>query len=178
MGEIKSTLDIVMEKTKHLTLSEEEKKTRDLAEVRSSVKGLVQKYEDMILDKAQLEEEIRRLQADRGMDTNPILLDDIFERLDLGGDNGPLLELLGDLLGLDTQKLSTLFADYRDAVQTQIQAGMAEKKSTLSEKYGVSGSAVVPNLAADAEWQQRVLEIQEKYDKILAGEKRSLSESL
>ena len=44
MGEIKSTLDIIMEKTKGLTMSEEERTSFKEKELTGKVKGLVQKY--------------------------------------------------------------------------------------------------------------------------------------
>ena len=55
MGEIKSTLDLVMEKTRHLTLSREEKEEQKRVEVNKRLKGLVQKYQDNLLKKDRLE---------------------------------------------------------------------------------------------------------------------------
>ena len=54
MGEIKSTLDLVMERTKNLSLSDEEKQAQKQKEVESRIRGLLQKYLDGWLDKNQL----------------------------------------------------------------------------------------------------------------------------
>ena len=54
MGEIKSTLDLVLEKTKNLTLSSEEKESQKQKEVENRIKGMVQKYQDGILSINQL----------------------------------------------------------------------------------------------------------------------------
>jgi hypothetical protein len=54
MGEIKSTLDLVLEKTKNLTLSSEEKETQKRKEIENRIKGMVQKYQDGILSQNQL----------------------------------------------------------------------------------------------------------------------------
>ena len=51
MGEIKSTLDLVMEKTRHLTLSQKEKEEQKQIEVNKRLKGLLQKYQDNLLRK-------------------------------------------------------------------------------------------------------------------------------
>lgn len=48
MGEIKSTLDIVMEKTKHLSMTHEEKLANEKEEVQAAVRGLAQKYNESI----------------------------------------------------------------------------------------------------------------------------------
>jgi hypothetical protein len=58
MGEIKSTIDLVMEKTRHLTLSREEKDAQKKVEVHKRLKGLVQKYQDNLLRKDRLEKEL------------------------------------------------------------------------------------------------------------------------
>ena len=50
MGEIKSTLDIIMEKTKGLTMTEEEKTAFKSKEMEGKVKGALQKFLDGILD--------------------------------------------------------------------------------------------------------------------------------
>ena len=46
MGEIKSTLDLVLEKTKNLNLSSEEKQEQKQKEVENRIKGMMQKYQD------------------------------------------------------------------------------------------------------------------------------------
>ncbi len=47
MGEIKSTLDLVMDKTRHLTLSDEEKQEQKEKEFKKNLKGPTQKFQDI-----------------------------------------------------------------------------------------------------------------------------------
>ena len=54
VAEIKSTLDLVMEKTRNLTLSSEEKQAQKQIDVENRIKGLVQKFEDGLLTGNQL----------------------------------------------------------------------------------------------------------------------------
>jgi hypothetical protein len=49
MGEIKSTLDLVMERTRNLTLSMEEKEGQQNADIKKRLTALAQKYEDQII---------------------------------------------------------------------------------------------------------------------------------
>jgi len=83
MGEIKSTLDLVMEKTRHLTLSPEEKDAQTKVEVHKRLKGLVQKYQDNLLRKDGLEKELDILK--KTYDMNVIC--DLQERLPLFNPN-------------------------------------------------------------------------------------------
>ena len=62
MGEIKSTLDLVLEKTKNLTLSSEEKAEQKQKEIENRIKGMMQKYQDGVLFSEQLKIDYQKLQ--------------------------------------------------------------------------------------------------------------------
>ena len=49
MAEIKSTLDLVLERTKNLTLTEEEKKSLQRKELEGKIRGWGQKYLDGLM---------------------------------------------------------------------------------------------------------------------------------
>ena len=51
MAEIKSTLDLVMEKTKHLSLNDEEKLTQTNSAMEKRVSGVLKKCQDQILSR-------------------------------------------------------------------------------------------------------------------------------
>ena len=174
MGEIKSTLDIVMEKTKHLTLSDEEKQAQSQSAVKNRVKGMVQKFQDLVLREEQLKKAIASLQDTTDADIGQIVLDEIYQQLDPARDNGPLLGLLNTLFGTDTAELASLFETYRDEIRHLTEAGMADRKKALAEAQFISGSAVVPHLEADSNWQKEAQGIHQKYKAIMAGKKSDL----
>jgi hypothetical protein len=60
MGEIRSTLDIIMEKTEGLTISEEEKRAFQKSEIEVKVRGLLQRFIDGILDIERLAGEVEK----------------------------------------------------------------------------------------------------------------------
>ncbi len=93
MGEIKSTLDLVMEKTRHLTLSQKEKEEQKQIEVNKRLKGLLQKYQDNILRKEQLRQELDSLRKTFDLNTNEMLSHILLDGLKLGRNNKSLLEL-------------------------------------------------------------------------------------
>ena len=62
MGEIKSTLEIIMEKTKDLTLTEEEKKEFKQKDMAGKIKGIIQKFLDGTLDLNRFKTEIAVLE--------------------------------------------------------------------------------------------------------------------
>jgi hypothetical protein len=174
MGEIKSTLDLVMEKTRHLTLSQEEKEEQKHIEVNKMLKGLLQKYQDNLLKKEHLEKELDSLRKAYDLKVDKMLSQMLLDSLNLGHKNESLLELLNEICGLDISGLETLLHDFRDAVGFASEKRIKEVKADLAENRFISGSAVVPNLETDNELILTVMEIKDKFDQILVREKTAL----
>lgn len=178
MGEIKSTLDLVMEKTRHLTLSQKEKEEQKQIEVNKRLKGLLQKYQDNILRKEQLGQELDSLRKTFDLNTNEMLSHILLDGLKLVRNNKSLLELLSELCGLDVSGLETLFHDFQNTIRLASQKRIEEIKANLEKKRFISGSAVVPNLETDNEWLATVQEIKGKFDQILSREKVAMTARL
>jgi hypothetical protein len=167
MAEIKSTLDLVMERTRHLTLTEEEKREYALAQFKGSLNGLLQKYLDGVLNLERTDKEIRRLQEESGFKDRSLLVDEVSRRLDLDGDYRPLLDLLTELCNVDTGKIASLFTLYRDTIASEAEARADRAKERL-ERRDIAGTAVVPNLGADPQWTEERDKIREKFTGELA----------
>ncbi len=60
MGEIKSTIDLVLEKTRNLTLSKEEKLGLAREELEKKIGGLLNRYLDNLLPISRLKEELKK----------------------------------------------------------------------------------------------------------------------
>ena len=101
MGEIKSTLDLVMEKTRHLTFSREEKDSQKKDEVHKRLKGLVQKYQENLLRKDRLEKELDSLKKTYDMNVDEIWLNLLLSSLEPGRHYKMYLELLNEIYGLN-----------------------------------------------------------------------------
>ena len=85
MGEIKSTLDLVMEKTKHLILSEDEKVDQRRKEIGQKIKGLIKKYQDGVLTMDRFENELQSIQNDYKIGYRSMVTQDIINRFDISG---------------------------------------------------------------------------------------------
>ncbi len=164
MGEIKSTLDLVLEKTMHLSLSSEEKQELAVEDIEKRIKGMMQKYQDGILTLDELQNEYRAIKTDENLAAARSLIKEIIGRLDLLKANEPLLEVLGKLCGSNTDDLQSVIDEslriYRDAARKRSD----ELKSMLAADHSISGSAVVPNLEADMHWRQETREILAEYE--------------
>ena len=162
MGEIKSTLDLVMERTRNLTLSDEEKQTQKQKEFERRIKGLLQKYQDGVLNKNQLIVDYERFKEEVGLLNDEVLIGEILLRLDPTQDIQLLLDILEEVGRLDTSSIRTLFDDHRQIYIKAAQNRKEQLKEILDKQHAISGTAVLPNLEADEDWQRQVLEMRNR----------------
>ena len=178
MGEIKSTLDLVMEKTRHLTLSQEEKKVQKRIEVSKRLQGLLQKYQENFLKKENLRKEIDNLKIAYDLNVDEMLADLLLNSLKLERDNRLFLELLNESFGLNLSGLETIFQNFKAAVKSATKERVDQIKTDLSKKRFISGSAVVPNLESDRKWLSMLGHIMDEFDQKLNKEKTALTKKL
>jgi len=175
MAKIKSTLDLVMEKTRHLTLNDEEKQEQKENEFKKKLKGPAQKFQDQTINKRELKNEINNLIKTYGLKNEAIIIREFLNRLDFNQDNRSLLALLNELWSIDITKLEAIFNDYNETIQTEAQKRMEKIKENLAQKRFISGSAVIPNISADDEWIRKFQDIKDKFDQLLSVEKARIT---
>ena len=151
MGEIRSTLDIIMEKTKDLTMSDTEKEEFRRKTLSGKLKGLVQKFIDSQISVHSIRSEIESEREKSHALVDQLLKGEVIERLEPDGDNDKVFELLEDLLGMDTSMLELPIGEFTEKVNKQKIAIMDDMRKKLAEGE-ISGPAVVPNLTHDETW--------------------------
>jgi len=178
MGEIKSTLDIVMEKTRHLTLSEAEKTEQKQNEVKKRLKGLLQKYTDSLLRKKGLARELGGLRKTYDVKVYDMLARMLLSGLEPDHGNESDLELLNETCGIDVSRIEVLLRECQDKIRVEAEKRTKKIKNRLAKKRFISGSAVVPNLETDSKWISTFQTIKGKYDRILKEEKTKITKRL
>jgi hypothetical protein len=168
MGEIKSTLDLVMEKTRNLKLSDEEKQAQKQSEVASRIKGLLQKLQDGLIPESQFQVEYKQLKTEFGQSDDSPLIDEIFSRLDPDADTGIFLNILSTCCHFETALINSMIEDYRETYQAAARMRSQQLKEYLAQKHSITGTAVVPNLDADEEWQQQLQDMRKQFEKQLS----------
>ncbi len=160
MAEIKSTLDIIMEKTKGLSLSAEEKEALRREEGAKKIRLWVGRFLD---DKVTLEEAGRELKEGlKDKTARDLLRAELVAHLHPEGDNGNVFRMMRELLKMQTEPLE----DRVNMFLKELIALRVSRLKVLGEKLarsGVSGSAVLPNAAGDPEWESSYREAVEKF---------------
>ncbi len=175
MGEIKSTLDLVMERTRNLTLSAEEKQAQKQIEIGNRIKGLMQKFQDGLLTQNQIKIDYESLKKDSNLSDDSLLVNEILTRLDPAQNTQILLEVLEEFCRLDTATIRSIINEYRDAYSQAAQKRTAQLKEDLAQKHSITGSAVVPNLDADEDWQREAQDLRKKFEDRLSQAKDQLT---
>jgi hypothetical protein len=166
VGEIKSTIDLVLEKTRDLSLSSQEKQKLARQELEKKLRGIISRYLDQLIPMDRLTEEMERTAgADKGL-AMQFLKRHLLNQLDFDRDNASILTALEQAAGVDISPLTTLQQEYRseqEAAKKEITeiylAGLRDK--------GINGSAVVPNLEKDPTWRRLSDELRKRYQERL-----------
>jgi hypothetical protein len=176
MAEIKSTLDLVMEKTKNLSLSAEEREVQKDKEIGSRIRGLLNKFQDKAISFDQFNSEYRALKKEHGLKSpgNEQLIKEISDRIEPGKDNQALFDLLSKFKMSDFEGLKSILQEFQTASDTAARECNQRLKEQLAKTHFISGSAVVPNLENDADWQKEAGQIRANYIALLDKEKAKL----
>ncbi|MBW2616174.1 MAG: hypothetical protein JRD02_08380 [Deltaproteobacteria bacterium] len=169
MGEIRSTLDIIMEKAERVTVTDEEKEAFMKSEVKGKVRGLLQKHLDGIINQERLKKEVEAMGRERYVVATAALKKECLGSIELGEDNRPLLEILAHVVGLDTKPVRELLSRY----QQEQEEKRGNRESVLKERLrdqGISGTAVLPNLGADPEWTKDLSEVKARFHQRIAAQ--------
>ena len=175
MGEIKSTLDLVLEKTKHLNLSLEEKQKQRHDEFSQKVKGVVQKYYDKLVKKDRAREELISLQKEYSFDYKALLIAEAITKIGIESDNYLLFGLLQDICDIKVDGLRNLCAYYRAQIASSMDEALDKARKLLAEKYAISGSAVVPNLEGDEGFKHDMQKLRHSFKEELGHEADKLT---
>ena len=155
MGEVKSTLELVMERTRNMVFTVEEKREQTVESFRQSLNGLLQKYEDTLLTVDGFCRELSALRESSGINDTALVTEEVSRRVDPDGNNTARLALVEAVCGAKRAiRVASILEEYRqkaDDLQTRSRERAAAR---LIERAQVSGSAVIPNLQNDREWME------------------------
>ncbi|MFO7964497.1 MAG: hypothetical protein R6U50_11285 [Desulfobacterales bacterium] len=172
MGEIKSTLDLVMERTRHLTLSDDERKAQQLDRFKKRVSGLVQKYREGRFDVTKFKSEAAELKKEHRVDGDQVIWNALLSEIGIDTYDPDVLHLL-KAYELDIEPIEKVYADYTAACrELAVLTGESAKKS-LFRQHGIAGNAVIPNPEKDPDYRSRLADIHEKYTNKLERVKES-----
>ncbi len=154
MSEIKSTLELALERTRNMTLSDEEKREAALNQFRQELNGLLHKFLEGHMDFDQFRRKMREMERPAGAITEKILAGEVLHRITPRGENDKHLQILSEICGIEAGKIEKLLQDHLSQVRAMELERIAELKKELRDSRQIYGRAVRPNLAADSTWNE------------------------
>ncbi len=160
MAEIKSTIDLIMERTKSLSASPQERESYLRQEREKRLRGIVQRLLDdnLTLDGAR-NELAKEKKNGSAAEAAGVLKNALAGHVDPEADNERLFRLANELVGTSPDRLRETLTVCREETASR-KAALAERQKKNLESKGITGPAVLPNAEADPEWKARREELQ------------------
>jgi len=150
VAEIKSTLDLIMERTKNLTLTEEEKGAIRTREGKAKARGWFQRYSDGALSIRDLEKHMEQERASFP-EAAALLREECLAHVDPEGDNQKIFQIMEEILAIDPGPFQSLVDHFQEELG-QLRSGATRDALDTLHAQGVSGTAVIPNLNISPVW--------------------------
>ena len=157
MGEIKSTLELAMERTKRFAVSEKEKDEMKQKEALRKATGLFHRYREGHLSLNDVLKEVERMERKTATTVKEYLLSHWIDALSLDDDNDRILKGVESLKGKSIaeveQRFNRLFSQYqREKDEAKEKTGVQLVEAL--KKGGIWGSAVEPKLEGSELWKK------------------------
>ncbi len=162
MGEIKSTLDLVMERTRHLSLSDEERQRQQAEAFEKRLQGLLQLYADGALTVDEAGERITALQSEMKTVDRRLLMAAIGRRIDTERDNAHWLALVEHAAPALQEPLAALLEGHRRQASDLLTSSGRDELDRLAREHAISGTAVRYNPGNDPACRERLAALGEE----------------
>lgn len=160
MAEIKSTIDLIMERTKNLSASPEEREAWHRREREKHIRGLIQRLLDGSLPLEDARDELEKeKKAGRAAEALGHLKTALAAHADPDSDNERLFRIVRELIGTSEERLQETLQSCRAELDAK-KTALTERQRGELESLGIAGSAVIPNPEADPQWKAQREQLQ------------------
>ncbi len=177
MGEIKSAIELAMEKTKGMHLSHEEKEKIKEEELHSKAQGLVNRFLEGDFHLKEVEKDLAKYEPGQRGPMEKLMLRYLRDAINLDRDNDLIfqgIEAFDKTSKNPIKKIKELVEGYRQRQEKEYK--QAEKVLLKKlEREGISGSAVQPRLEGSQEWQEVLNKFKPPFEDQLHTLKEQLS---
>ncbi|MFN3534787.1 MAG: hypothetical protein ACK4WB_05290 [Desulfatiglandales bacterium] len=170
MGEIKSTLDIVMERLKKFEVTEEDKKKLRLKELEDKVIAIFNKYQNKVISQEELVNEINLLGNPSDPELKRFIMIYGVELIGIKGRSVTGLSPLKRLYPNSIEALNDLEKEWESRIMA-LEKTLESKLLFEFRKRDIGGNSIIPNVYSMAEWKEFIQkgkeELKEKVQRIL-----------
>jgi hypothetical protein len=176
MAEIKSAIELAMERTRNLVMDDEEKRALQAKETENRVRAILRRYCEGMIETNGAMDELDEIAGDRRF-IKRVLTEALFEEIDITKDNARLLALLKTMGG---SPYDSFIKDFEEIVMS-FSRELETKEATIRERIenrlkemGITGDGCEPNIKAWEEWEGA----REETGRIFSGQIKEWKERL
>jgi hypothetical protein len=166
VGEIKSTLELALERTKKISISEEEREKIKQKETLQKVNGFFHRYKEGRLPLNEILRDIERMDEKARALSEEILLSQWIDALSLNEEDERLLRGIEALKGREIDderaKLHHLLSQYQRE-KDRVKEEVTVRSTEALKRDGISGSAVEPKLEGNELWKDENEKLEYSY---------------
>ncbi|MBW2056780.1 MAG: hypothetical protein JRH07_00700 [Deltaproteobacteria bacterium] len=180
MGEIKSTLEIALEKARSIKISSEDRRRFKGEEARSKAREIFQDYIDHRARSADLGALIEKSGQEPSL-LRHHLVEVFLDSLDPARESERIWEGLGELGLKETSPFREALARIGEDEETARREEAQRLEKRLSEalaEAGISGTAVEPNVEGTSEWKEILHSVEKRRSKALQRLRREVSQAI
>lgn len=176
MAEIKSAIELAMERTKTLIMDDAEKKKLAAKELEGKIRAILRRYKEGIIQTGGVEKELDAISGDEEI-RRTTFIDLLVEELDLRGNDPNIMELFhiaGNAVDNEIkEELKTLQRDYAEDLKKE-EVIIRDRIGKTLEARGISGDSISPNLETWNEWKEGLEATERLFQKRLIEWKQKL----
>jgi len=166
VGEIKSTLELAMERTKKFAVSEKEKEEMKQKEVLQKATSLFHRYREGHLPLSEITKEIERMEKKTATTVKELLLSQWIDALSLSDDDERILKGIESLKQRSINEVKERFYSLLSQFHEEKEKVKEEATIQFTEalrKDGIYGSAVEPKLEGSELWKKEIEKLDRSY---------------
>ena len=166
MGEIKSTLELAMERTRKFAISEKEKEEMKQKEVLQKATSLFHRYREGYLSLNDILKQIEKMEKKTASTVKEFLLSQWIDALSLDDGQERILKGIESLGQRNIEEVEQTFhhlvSQYQEEKEKVKEKVKAQRREVLRED-GITGSAVEPKLEGDELWEKENEKLDHSY---------------
>lgn len=172
MTEIKSTLDLIMEKTKHMSLNEEERRKIKQEELEERIKVATFRFiKDGRGDHELLVDELKRVVPEDRQEAKKISLSVLVKNISPSEEDSHILRGIADIMdSMSEEKVQAVIEPLRREFKSKEEDLRKEamlKSYDELDHLGIRGSAIVPRIEGSRFWQEGYTKLIDSFRKVL-----------
>ena len=176
MAEIKSSIELAMEKTRGLHFSREEKEKLQEEELYSKAHNLVNRFLEVDFHLKEAEKELAKHDPRQREKLEKLMFQYLIEAIQLDRDNDLIFQGIESFQGKSKRfikEIQELIEGYRKRKQKDYRKTEEDLLKKL-ERQGISGSAVQPKIEGSREWEEATAKFRPPFEAQLLALKKKL----